>query len=297
MGHIKYTIGNYMKKINNYSKEDYQVNLTSPDPSGARIHIYSYCNSYWFKGNHVKIQRVDSPYSIYSLNLSGFLETTNLESGEVFRYTPGTFTITKVNSGDFIAKVGRDKPVIRKFILVRRNILHDIIIDRMFQTPAYFKLQNINAVELIMDKFHTEMSAERDINNACLSGLFFQLLNELHIQLQKNDYPECLQKALHYISYAFDKRDLNRDKIASVAGVSIRTLNNLFPKHLRTSFFNYVINLRLEQVCRMLEFSNMPISEIAEKCGFTTPNFMAREFRQKYNRTPRDYRAQHRFQH
>jgi AraC-like DNA-binding protein len=286
-----------MNKTNDYCAEKYRVNTTNPDESGTRIHIYSYCDSRWLSNRRIKILRNDLPYSVYSLNLNGLLESTDQDSGNVLRYEAGSFTISKPVAGRFILRSGNDGPVIRKFILARRNALHDIIADRMLGSINCLKLKDINAVELIMNNLRSALSKKEKTDNAYLNGLFFQLLNELHTQIQKINYPESLRKALDYINYTFDKSYVNRSLIAEVVGVSVRTLSNLFTEHLGTSFFAYVINLRLAQVCRMLEFSDMPIGEIAGKCGFTTPNFMSREFREKYGIPPRDYRITRQSKH
>jgi len=52
----------------------------------------------------------------------------------------------------------------------------------------------------------------------------------------------------------------------------------------------YVLEERLTQVLPDLLFTALPISELAEKYGFTDDNYFIRKFRQRYGKTPLQYR-------
>ena len=50
----------------------------------------------------------------------------------------------------------------------------------------------------------------------------------------------------------------------------------------------------IEKAAGMLESTDEPIKNIADECGFSTPVFFAREFKQHFNSSPSFYRKQNR---
>jgi AraC-like DNA-binding protein len=53
----------------------------------------------------------------------------------------------------------------------------------------------------------------------------------------------------------------------------------------------YIRAFRLERAAILMEKSNMTIAEIAYQVGFTTPNYFARSFKQKFSMLPSEYIA------
>ncbi len=61
-----------------------------------------------------------------------------------------------------------------------------------------------------------------------------------------------------------------------------------------TSPINYLIRLRLEKSCELLEHSGKNITEIAFEAGFSDSNYYTRQFSKTYGMSPRAYRQQRR---
>lgn len=70
-------------------------------------------------------------------------------------------------------------------------------------------------------------------------------------------------------------------------------LIELFRKRYGTTPMNYLKHLRLEKSKEYLEFTNIPITEIAERVGMTHPYF-SRLFRDKVGISPSEYREKER---
>ena len=68
--------------------------------------------------------------------------------------------------------------------------------------------------------------------------------------------------------------------------------NYLLGKKQSNQFMDYICKLRLQQVCYYLMSSDKNIGEIAQLCGFCTPNYLIKLFRRAFNRTPMEYRKQ-----
>ncbi len=100
-----------------------------------------------------------------------------------------------------------------------------------------------------------------------------------------------LSKALQYIRGNLGG-DLSVEFLANLAGVSQTHFRRLFQEALGTSVHQYVQGARLEQARKFLGTTRMPISRIAEECGFSSQSHLTTSFRKVYSATPAEYRTQ-----
>ena len=103
-------------------------------------------------------------------------------------------------------------------------------------------------------------------------------------------YPR-LQKVLQYIR-ANLPGDLSVDFLAEFTGVSRTHFRRLFQEALGASVHQYVQAARMEQARKLLATSSMPISKIAEECGFSSQSHLTNSFRNIYAATPAKYRSE-----
>ena len=108
---------------------------------------------------------------------------------------------------------------------------------------------------------------------------------------QTNKFPPTLENALSIIRKNAYK--ISRYELSLQCNVSLRTLTRLFSQYLNTSPGQYIIKCRLEKAETMLSFSKDSIKSIAHECGFSSPMFFAREFKQHYNCTPKELKKNH----
>ena len=85
--------------------------------------------------------------------------------------------------------------------------------------------------------------------------------------------------------------DLSVDAIAHEVGVSRRTLECAFRKHLRRGINAELRRKRLEVFRELLISSDTPIADLAPMVGFRTMVHLQRSFRRAYGMSPRQFRA------
>jgi AraC-like DNA-binding protein len=88
--------------------------------------------------------------------------------------------------------------------------------------------------------------------------------------------------------------DLSADTVATQQGISARYLRRLFESEEQT-FSGYLLGERLATAHAMLAspgFANLSISQIAFEVGFGDLSYFNRTFRQRYQATPSDIRAE-----
>ena len=279
-----------MLRKNHYSVEEFFLNSSAESSvSDTQIYVKYFCDSLWFKGCKIQTNCPQTSYYIYSLNLSGKLTNLQNQSSGIMNYRAGTFSILKLPASKINVMVSKHENLKRKFMVLLNNKLHDIIVSAVFSNNTSIKLYDISRVIIIMNNIRACLQ-QAQTDNIQLTGYYFQLVDELKRQQQNLLYPLPLQKALDYINNNCNDKNLSREQIAAHVGISVRSLSNMFQQYLKVEFFNYVINLRLERVARMLKYSSTPIKEIASKCGYSTPNYLSRIFKNRYGVTCRDYR-------
>lgn len=78
--------------------------------------------------------------------------------------------------------------------------------------------------------------------------------------------------------------------MAKQAGLSVPHYCALFKKHTGTSPMRYLLTLRLQRACELLDQSDAPVRSVAEACGFENPFHFSRSFKSHIGMSPRAYR-------
>lgn len=79
-------------------------------------------------------------------------------------------------------------------------------------------------------------------------------------------------------------------EICAAGNVGKTKCNELFMENYNVTPMEYLRNYRLEQSAKMLEISDMSITEIACENGFTDGSYFTKIFRQQVGCSPQDYR-------
>lgn len=89
-------------------------------------------------------------------------------------------------------------------------------------------------------------------------------------------------------SHCGDK--LTLEDIAASAGISTRECTRCFSRCINTSPNTYLNQTRLSMAADLLAGSAKSIIEISEECGFSSPSYFGKVFRESMGCTPREYR-------
>ena len=107
-------------------------------------------------------------------------------------------------------------------------------------------------------------------------------------QIQRSDMTR-LEPILEYVQLHHGE-EISLDEAANSMGLNKEYFCRLFKKNMGVSFLQYVNQVRATAVCRDLEMSDDPISEIGERHGFTNPKMLVQYFREVYGCTPSEKR-------
>ncbi|MGI5959799.1 MAG: AraC family transcriptional regulator [Massiliimalia sp.] len=128
-----------------------------------------------------------------------------------------------------------------------------------------------------------------------IRGYFLLLLSELFDMLELTETSakksNTIGDVLTYCSQHY-LEDLSLEQVAQMLHLSKYYLSHLFRQKMHMTFADYISSLRISDACRMLRMSDLPITEIAFRCGFSSPRSFNRAFSKYTQTTPREYRRQ-----
>lgn len=85
--------------------------------------------------------------------------------------------------------------------------------------------------------------------------------------------------------------DLSLEQLAHVSGVSASQFGRAFRAQTGQTPHHYLVKVRVEAACGLLEHTALSVIEVALQCGFSQPSHFATTFRHVVGMTPREYRA------
>lgn len=85
---------------------------------------------------------------------------------------------------------------------------------------------------------------------------------------------------------------LSISKLARGCGMSRFSFSRLFRKNFGVSCRDYVMRLRIETACTLLEVPGASVTEVAATAGFTDASYFARMFRSHMGMSPTEYALQ-----
>jgi AraC-like DNA-binding protein len=105
----------------------------------------------------------------------------------------------------------------------------------------------------------------------------------------KQGQRDRVDDAIHFMRENIHKRLTLKD-IADYTGISVSHFSVLFQKKTGYSALNYFSQLKIQQACQYLDFSDMKINQISMLTGFEDPFYFSRIFTKTMGLSPTEYR-------
>ncbi len=200
--------------------------------------------------------------------------------GHVFWHIPGEYTIWKAP---------KDRPYKAWAFIFKTHK------SSQRTMPRIGRWKNLS----VMDKFikdifkayHSEKFDHEILSHYIYSRLVWEVEWTMRNEID-NAFPANLNKIIKWINSNYTTFITVKD-IAFSNKISMNQLHNLFRTYLQITPLTFIHNLRLQRAKEFLAATDLPIKDIAGKCGFENIETFYRAFRKVQNITPGDYRKSH----
>jgi len=102
-----------------------------------------------------------------------------------------------------------------------------------------------------------------------------------------------VQRVVAHISRHYDE-PISLDSLSDKFRCSKSYLCRLFRQTTGRTVVHYLNAVRVRNACRLMEQTNLPLSQVSQLCGFNSLAYFDRQFRLCTGQTPTDYIQQHR---
>lgn len=125
--------------------------------------------------------------------------------------------------------------------------------------------------------------------NTALDTAFTLLHEQTQIHSQQH-----IQKAIYYIEQHYAEAHLSLQEICSHVLMSTSSFSQAFKQYTELTFVEYLTRVRMDKAKELLRLTEYKFYQIAEKVGYTDPNYFSSSFKKHTGITPKQYREQHR---
>ncbi len=104
---------------------------------------------------------------------------------------------------------------------------------------------------------------------------------------------EKLQGVIRFVEEHFSE-PIQLEQLAELAGLRKEYLCTLFKRQMGQTIFEFILSLRIARArVYLVQHPSLTVKAISQMCGFDSPSYFGRVFRQFENMTPQQYRQTH----
>lgn len=151
-------------------------------------------------------------------------------------------------------------------------------------------LQKLRALSMLQRKENVEFQTRN-----LLSEIWLLLLDVLHntrLTTMPARNQDRILTMLAYIQENFERK-LTLQEIADAGAVSSRECLRCFQSSIRQSPMEYLIEYRLQAAAKLLETTDLTVTEIAMRTGWCSSSYFTKMFHRLHGKTPNIYRKKY----
>ena len=226
----------------------------------------------------------------------------NLKSHELIYHLDGQ-SITRFNGQEFLCnpdtiqflpKGNTDEYVVNR---IQHGACIDICFDTdvpLSETAFITNLKNNASTRNLFKKVFSVWVAKGDgYYFECIS-LLYKILSELQKQnyIPENQYA-IIKPAIEMIHEAFLKSSISVPELAEKCGISEAYFKRLFIKKFGVPPIKYIIQLKINYACDLLQSEQYHVAQVSELCGYSNVYYFSRQFKTYTGITPSRFMERH----
>ncbi|MBD5520754.1 MAG: response regulator [Lachnospiraceae bacterium] len=192
---------------------------------------------------------------------------------------------------EFISKLSVSKMSLQKYRILIMELITEIF---RFSANNQINLDVIlgeNSTDENNDIYTMAMQLESSdalgewLSETCLK-LQKQILNE-----RRDTTKSFVTKAIEYVKEHYSDQDLSIETVCSYLNVSAAYFSTVFKKETGKTFINYLTDYRMEEAENLLLMENEKTYIIAQKVGYSDPNYFSYAFKKQFGMSPSKYKT------
>lgn len=220
----------------------------------------------------------------------------------------------KMNDNDFL-NINENDPLVDRLKYASKNDISAIIDESMTlvkNNPGQFKVfasyilvDLIFAVSKLIEslggdikELNPDILQRSFVDNAVKDEKNFvkKLESILIFALEYRDskstgrYADIILKAKKYIEQNYSDQNTTLTTVAEFVCLSPNHFSTIFSQECKTTFIEYLTNVRIENAKRLIKTTEMKGYDIAYECGFSDPHYFSYIFKKNTGLTPREYK-------
>lgn len=144
-------------------------------------------------------------------------------------------------------------------------------VDDMLKMPS---LENYETMEELEEAFYN----------------LFDNIQELQADKRSSKQSDLIRQINQKINQSYMDPGLSLNQIADELNLSPIYVSRLYKQQTMTAIVDVIMDVRMQEVCRLLTDSDLSVSDIAEMTGFTSSSYLHRMFKRNFSITPIEYR-------
>ena len=218
--------------------------------------------------------------------------------------------VTKTPYGDLDITINLSKPekdpkarfidvegFMKKFL--NNPVKAEKMIQRIYSKALFLKENESPSIAAKILKIMNIMREGEEFYIEESSGVLAALLVEIarlnrvspedRVEEETGKLTNMITRVLDFVSYHY-MEDIRIEDLAKICHISETHFRRVFTSHMKVSPLEYINSVRIHTACEFLQKTDIPVADIAHKCGFTTNSTFNRNFRQIMGVTPVEWR-------
>ena len=254
--------------------------------------ITDFASDKYLKINSCGFQNAETPFTVirkngrkdYLILLISQGNSTILHNGKTYDLSAGNFVLYAPGEEQ---KYSFETNTSSMWCHFSGGILEELFEDCNLQSGVYYTSNNavLEAFSHLIRNFNAPSQSKLAI--VYLLELIYNISSA--ITSPKSAFPDALLSVISYINENYNKT-ISLDTLAKISGYSKSRFSHIFSEYMDTTPIRYQNEIRLRNAREMLTSTQLSVSDIALSCGFSDPLYFSRVFKNKYNKTPTEFR-------
>ncbi|WP_423055529.1 helix-turn-helix domain-containing protein [Acetobacterium carbinolicum] len=183
-------------------------------------------------------------------------------------------------------------------VFLQRYVRPLLVCDTLPCVPFYCEIewqrQAVHCIQEAYEYYKEEEFGYELIVREKLSHMWYLIVKNMVSVLKQqsqnvNHNIVRIKAMLDFLHHHYEK-PLDLQQIAEVVGISERECLRCFQKNIGITPIQYLLKYRISLAARLLEDTDIPITEICTRVGFDSPSYFSKIFKRFMHFTPSDHR-------